>query len=178
MRPLLKSQWPKLRKCLLERNGLDCAGCGVTVPVSSKLHAHEEWKYLTDAQHPTALLITVTLVCWHCHHVEHWGVTKSLVAQGQLTKMALDDTIAHFCRLNNATCDDFLLHEVEATKEWEQLSKLDWQIDYGPFLGWVAATFNRDPLNDRDWSEEIERRWGNQVPPTMEELAQSLVPHR
>lgn len=171
MRKLMpRSQWRKLREALLDRHGLRCAICGAEAEESRTLNAHEEWVYDEASDPATARLTGVTLICWHCHHVGHWGVTKTLVAQGNLTQRAIDDTIAHFCRLNKATKKAFEAHEKQATKEWERRSQRKWRIDYGPFLPWVAATYEGDPLNSEPWSPELNQRWADAPIPSMIEI--------
>lgn len=171
MRKLLpQSQWRKFRKALIERQGQQCATCG---ELAARLNAHEAWQYDERAA-PMATLVNVSLVCWHCHHVEHWGVTKSLVAQGALTSAALQDTIDHFCRLNGVSREDFSLHEIEATKVWERRSQLSWRIDYGPFTGWVVKTFSRDPLNDIDWPKGVQGLWERKSTPSMIDIVNLL----
>ncbi len=174
MRRLMpQTRWAKFRKALIERQGQFCATCGKH-DESRKLSAHEKWQYVENGHMAIARLANVSLVCWHCHHVEHWGVTKTLVAQGHLTQRAIDDTIAHFCRLNNATEAAFMAHEKEATNDWSRRSGLQWRVDYGPFFSWVFATYARDPFNQRDWSAAITRKWGDREPPTMEEIVDDL----
>ena len=175
MRAVLpKSQWTKLRKAILERHGLRCTVCGKEEQESRKLHAHEEWLYNDEDDPPTARLVTISLLCWHCHAVEHWGVTKKLVAQGHLTERALTDTIDHFCRINGATFDDFASHEEQETRRWEDRSTRNWRIDYGPFLEWVAGAFPRDPLNECDWPAELGDFNGRDIPPSIDEYYETL----
>lgn len=175
MRALLpKSQWTKLRKAVLERQGLQCAVCGERAAESRKLQAHEKWDCDDSSSPSIAHLVTISLVCWYCHAVEHWGVTKTLVAKGQLTEQALTDTIAHFCRVNGATLDDFAKHEEQETRRWQERSSREWRIDYGPFLGWVAASFEHDPLNEIEWSSELGDFGGRDSPASLAEIVKAL----
>lgn len=174
MRAVLpKSQWSKLRKAVLERHGLRCMTCGKGEE-SRKLQAHEEWLYDESTEPATARLVTILLLCWHCHAVEHWGVTKNLVAQGHLTDRALTDTIEHFCRLNRVGVDDFIAHENQATELWQERSRREWRVDYGPFLEWMAGAYSRDPLNDINWPAELGDFSGRDIPPSIDEFYESL----
>ena len=177
MRALMSQHnWAKFRKALLECDGLTCRTCGKKEVESRKLSAHEEWQYDEETEPATARITDVALVCWHCHHVEHWGVTKSLVAQGQLMQSAIDDTIAHFCRLNDVERIDFDAHEEQATQDWTRRSARNWRVDYGPFLRWVFATFERDPFNDEEWPQSLKEKWAESPTPSTGDLIATLRP--
>ncbi len=177
MRALMSQHhWTKFRKALLENDGLTCRTCGKQEAESRKLSAHEEWHYDEETEPATARITDVALVCWHCHHVEHWGVTKSLVAQGQLKQSAIDDTIAHFCRLNDVGRIDFDAHEEHASQDWARRSARNWRVDYGPFLGWVVATFEQDPFNAEEWSQPVKLKWAECPPPSASDLVAVLRP--
>lgn len=177
MRKLMsQGQWAKFRKALLEHDGHTCRSCGKVEAESRRLSAHEEWHYAEDAVPATAFLADVSLLCWHCHHIEHWGVTKALVAQGQLTQRAIDDTIAHFCCLNAATMAEFLTHEERATNDWERRSALKWRVDYGPFVEWVVTKFSQDPFNEEPWPEALEAQWAEALVPSASQLITTLRP--
>lgn len=176
MRAVLpKSQWTKLRKAILERQGLRCSVCGKEEQESRKLHAHEEWSYEDDCRPAIARLVSISLLCWHCHAVEHWGVTKNLVAQGHLTERALTDTIEHFCRLNGADFDQFVAHEKEETERWQERSTREWRIEYGPYFEWVAGAYPGDPLNDCDWPKDLGGFSGRDIPPSIDEFYETLA---
>lgn len=177
MRELMSQrQWTKFRKALVEHDGLTCRTCGKVETESRHLSAHEEWQYDEEAEPATALLADVSLVCRHCHRIEHWGLTNNFVAQGRLTQRDMDDLIAHFCRLNNATKADFSAHEEQAMRDWTRRNGRKWRIDYGPFLEWVVATYEQDPFSDEAWSKELETRWAEAPTPSLNQLILVLRP--
>ena len=103
MRALVtRTEWKKLRVALLESQGIICATCGKEETLPRRVYAHEEWEYDESAEPAIAKITGVSLVCWHCHAIEHWGCTTSIVARGQLGQRAVDDSIEHFCRINRA----------------------------------------------------------------------------
>ena len=103
MRALMRrTEWRKLREALLDRQGVVCATCGKIETAPSRVYAHEEWEYDETTEPATTRIAGVSLVCWHCHACEHWGFTSLMTAQSVLPR-AVDDTIAHFCRLNGAS---------------------------------------------------------------------------
>jgi hypothetical protein len=69
-------------------------------PSLSRADPHEEWKYTTNGQSGVALLVGLKLVCWHCHAVEHFGGTGAKASSGEVPERAIEDTINHFCRVN------------------------------------------------------------------------------
>jgi hypothetical protein len=93
-----------------------------------------------------------------------------LVSRGNLTSRAIEDTIAHFCRLNGATESDFKAHQKEASGDRIRRCERKWRIDYGVFTEWAAKTFQRDPLNDEDWPVSISEAWTDEFIPTMQEI--------
>lgn len=167
---MTKTEWRKLRLALLERQGVVCSTCGKKESLARRLYAHEEWEYDESTKPAIAHIRGVSLVCWHCHACEHWGCTKSLVRSGALMAKAIDDTIAHFCRLNGATEADFKAHEADASKAWIRRCKRKWRIDYGVFTEWTAKTFQRDPLNDEPWPVAISSISQDGFRPTMAEI--------
>ena len=87
---------------------------------------------------------------------------------GALTTRAIEDTIAHFCRLNGASNKDFRAHELAAEKVWARRNSLEWRIEYGPFLDWVVAAYANDPLNATNWPADLQARAGRANPPDVE----------
>lgn len=128
-----KSRWGKIRLGLIQERGLRCQTCGKTETESKHIFAHEEWQYETTCSPAVAHLKGLTLSCWHCHAVEHFGATGNMVLSGELTPRAIEDTIEHFCRVNQVDRDAFRRHGAEARAEWTRLNKLEWVIDWGPF---------------------------------------------
>ena len=169
--------WRELRQALLAKNGLVCQSCGKMVEEAKKLHAHEEWRYMERSEPAVAWLWGVSMICFHCHAVEHPGVLNALIAEGQLTKRAQIDTDAHFQQVNGLTKRQMAARLRAAFKDFERRSSREWYIDYGPFASWMFARFERDPLNDLPWSENFQKRWGVEPDlPTMEQVVNGLKP--
>lgn len=132
-RAIPKSQWAKIRKKVIDERGLVCETCGKVAAESGKIFAHEVWEYVTSSDQAVAHLTGVVLSCWHCHAVEHFGGTGRMVGSGELSAEAIDDTIDHFCCVNNVDVSEFEKHLSEAKAEWVQLSELEWVVDWGEF---------------------------------------------
>jgi len=170
------TDWKRLRQALLERNGLVCSLCGKEVEESRQLQAHEEWVYLERVDPAVAWLWRVSLVCWHCHAVEHPGMLNALLKTGAVGERALTDTIDHYCQVNGETKRQWNAQLKRASKEFDRRSARNWYVDYGPFAEWVFLTFEEDPLNGGRWSEHFEKRWGGDRPlPTMEDIVQHFA---
>lgn len=170
------ADWKRLRQALLERNGHVCTLCGKEVEESSKLQAHEGWVYLERADPAVAWLWRVSLVCWHCHAVEHPGMLNALLKSGAVSERALTDTIEHYCRVNGETKRQWSAQLKRAQKEFDRRSALNWYLDYGPFAEWAFLTFEKDPLNGGEWPEHFEKRWSGDRPrPTMEVIVQAFA---
>ena len=170
-----KVYWKRLRQALLARQGATCSTCGKVETSPQRVYAHEEWAYYEAVDPAVAFLWRVSLVCWHCHACEHPGVVNSLISQGTLTDRARLDTIAHFCRLNNATEDDWKAHAAEAQRDWMRRSKRRWTFDYGPFTDWMAARFTCEPFTGEPWNPDLAAKWNNREPlPDIEEIVASF----
>lgn len=158
-----QTEWKHLRTKLLDLQGTICSGCGKVETATRRVYAHEEWEYFERVRSGTARLSSISLVCWHCHACEHWGCTNALVARGSLTRRAIDDTIAHFCRLNQVNEDGFRAHEAIAYTDWQRRSQMAWTIDYGIAEGWAVTNYERDPLNAKNWAQLQQKRWRDQT---------------
>jgi hypothetical protein len=136
---LTQTQWKKLRAGVLEERGLRCETCGKEEAESKRLSAHEEWEYDVSQTPAVAKLTEIKLSCWHCHAVEHFGAIGSMALGGELSAQAVDDTIAHFCRLNRVGIPEFEAHALEAFQKHDELSQLEWRVDWGQFAPMVEA---------------------------------------
>jgi hypothetical protein len=162
LRKVLKpSEWQNLRKRLLAERGSICQTCGLVLPVSSKVQAHEDWEYNVTADPAVAHLKGVLLSCWHCHAIEHFGVTTNLVRSGRLTHQAIDDTIAHFCKLNSSTPEEFEVHRKLVFERWESQNELNWIVDWGDFLDQIQAAFDVVPFSKpvKLSDLEVQKEW-------------------
>lgn len=123
-----RSVWDKLRKSIYQTTDHHCAVCGA----SGRLYCHEIWDY-DDTAH-VARLTGFRPICDACNAVTHWGRTSNMVKGGELRPTALEETIEHFCRVNNCSRETFEAHEKEAIARWRQRSKwTDWKIDWGAY---------------------------------------------
>lgn len=164
-----QTEWRKLRLALLDRQGVTCATCGKEETLPRRVYAHEEWEYDETTEPATARIVGVSLVCWHCHAVEHWGCTNAIATEHNLTR-AIEDTIAHFCRLNGATEDAFKAHAALAQQTWRRRSKRKWRVDYGIFTEWTVKAFKRDILNDTEWPDSLQNCWADGYLPSMDDI--------
>jgi hypothetical protein len=126
-------RWGKLRAAIMDHRGLKCESCGKRMRKRRRVYAHEHWSYLFWKHKGVAILEGIGLSCWHCHAVEHFGVTRTLVAQGILGPRAIKETIAKFCQVNRATRADFERHLRKSMAEWNRLSDKKWKVDWGKF---------------------------------------------
>ena len=132
-------RWTKLRKAIIAERGLSCEVCGVKLTQTKDAKAHEVWTYTHRGEKGIAKLERIELVCWFCHSCEHFALTQSLVAQGVLTEQAIWDTVAHFCKLNGTTDQQFECCRTAVMSEWQKLSAKRWRIDWGVFEPLLAA---------------------------------------
>lgn len=133
---LPRSQWDKIRKPVIEAQRGVCAVCNRP---TDKLSGHEEWNYDTSQTPAVAKLTGITATCGDCHRVEHFINTIALVSEGTLRREVLEETIAHFCRVNGVDEAAFKAHMDEAAARHESLSVLEWRIDWGEFAGQIEA---------------------------------------
>ncbi len=138
-RMLPKSRWQKIRHGLIQERGLRCQTCRKTEMQSKRIFAHEEWEYEATSSPAVAHLRGLTSNCWHGRAVQHFGATGNMVRSGELTAQAIEDTIEHFCRVNQVSRDAFNAHRAEARAEWTRFSKMKWKGDRGAFAALVIA---------------------------------------
>jgi len=132
LRKVMKqTQWRKIRANIIAERGMKCETCDKALEQSRDVKAHEDWEYDTSKDPAVARLTKIILSCWHCHAIEHFGATKNMVAKGQLTQRAIDDTVAHFCKINKATVEEFENHHNEVFARWSEMNELNWVVDWG-----------------------------------------------
>src|SRR5581483_8579243 len=109
--------------------------CGRTETNAKKIHAHEQWHYDTSTTPARAIVVGVELICGKCHAVEHFGRLRILYKRGEIGVEVLNDVIAHFCKTNGATVDEFLAHEDRVVTEWRKLCDIkEWVVDAARFV--------------------------------------------
>lgn len=125
------SKWRKIKKELLEKEGRKCWICGAE---DTRLEAHEFWEY--DDQRHVQKLVAIHHLCNMCHKVKHIGFwCHTPEGREGLKKAGLSrqDLISHFCKVNNCSVRDFLEHEREAFKIWQERSEYKWEQELGEF---------------------------------------------
>ena len=122
---LSRTQWRKLRESVIEERSLRCETCGQQQSEPRDIAAHEEWTYDTATAPAVAKLTGIHLSCWLCHAVEHFGATTNMVASGEVGRFAVEDAIAHFCRLNSIGRAEFEAHHNEAFAEWSRRNGME-----------------------------------------------------
>ena len=169
--------WRHLREALIAKDGLSCSSCGKVVELPRQLHAHEDWRYLERSEPAVAWLQRVSMICWHCHALEHPGVINALIAEGTLTERAREDNAAHVREVKGLTKRQHDARLRAAQKDFDRRNQRDWYIDYGPFQPWVYACYENDPLNEVPWSEHLKKRLGEEPEePTMASIVESFRP--
>lgn len=137
---LTQAEWSAIRKALIAERGSKCEvlNCGKEEADTSRIKAHEEWEYDTTQTPAIARVTGIKLCCWHCHAVEHFGLTGVMTLSGELPN-AFEDTVEHFCRLNGVGRDEFMAHALESFRRTAELSALEWRVDYGSYTAQVDA---------------------------------------
>lgn len=117
---LSRSEWDKVRKKVYADHNHLCGICGA----KSKLAAHETWHY-NDHSHVQTLTGMIAL-CTMCHHVKHIGLAELLHNEGKLDYARV---VAHFCKVNGCSVDDFLQHRQQAFDQWAERSQNVWEVN-------------------------------------------------
>jgi hypothetical protein len=136
---LTEWQWRKLRQQIISSFGLTCQLCEKQEIISKDICAHEEWEYEIQCSPAMAHLKGIGLCCRYCHAIEHFGRTRMMVLSGRIPVEIFEATVDHFCRVNGVTRDVFWAHVGEVNATWEELNKLNWVVDWGPFEQMVSA---------------------------------------
>lgn len=150
--------WRELRAVLLAASEMTCATCGKKVTEGKALKAHEEWVYFERVDPAVAWLRRVSLLCFHCHAVEHPGALHAMIVEGSVTDRARTDTIAHFCAVNGVPRRRWHMRLATATNAFRRRSEREWYVDYGPFTDWMLTRYALDPLNEAVWSDDLLHR--------------------
>jgi len=71
-----------------------------------------------------------------CHRVKHIGFWAHS-SEGKRILMSIglskEDLANHFCEVNGCAMDDFIKHEEQAFKIWNERSKIEWKQDFGKY---------------------------------------------
>jgi hypothetical protein len=118
------SAWGKIRKEIIEKSGNICAICGS----KGKLNCHEVWEY-NDKKHIQKLAGFLAL-CNLCHAVKHLGFAGLAASKNQ--GPSFDKLANHFMKINNCSRQDFIKHQKQAYKIWEERSHFEWNFDLTP----------------------------------------------
>jgi len=118
-----KKVWDKIRKEQYEEAGYKCEMCGI----SGKLHCHEIWEY--DDENHMQKLVGFIALCENCHMIKHAGF--SMHTPEGIRIYDRNSLIEHFCKVNGCSREDFIKHEKDAFKQWEERSKFEWEQGFG-----------------------------------------------
>ena len=118
-----KETWDKIRKEQYEKANHKCEIC----EASAQLHCHELWNY-DDESHVQKLIGFIAL-CENCHMIKHAGFSMHTLEGSKIYER--DKLIEHFCKVNSCRKEDFIKHENEAFKVWNERSKFKWKQDFG-----------------------------------------------
>jgi hypothetical protein len=128
-RLLPREVWNGIRKNIISKNGRKCQVCGET---SGTMNLHEIWEY-DDTKHIQKLAGFI-LLCRMCHHVKHIGLAGILANQG---KLDYGEVVAHFCKVNDCTEEEFEQHKSKAFEIWAKRSEHEWKQDFGKYKGLI-----------------------------------------
>lgn len=119
LRSLLnKEEWDKIRKACYKKANYKCEICGGK-GTAHPVECHETWDY--DEEKGVQKLLNVIALCPSCHQVKHIGLAS---INGKF-----DETIAHFCKVNESTKEEAQKHIAEAFDLWKKRSEKDWDLD-------------------------------------------------
>lgn len=153
-----QTRWYGLRRQIIEERGARCDTCGAHVEDSKRLHLHEEWHYDEEAKPPTVTLRGLSLSCWHCHAVEHFQMTRTLIRNGKLNPSAEAEVIAHFCTVNGCDEATFHAHQKEAQAVMSRRSDLHWRMDWGAYTDLVLERYTEIPQPGRLHKNDMTKR--------------------
>lgn len=124
-RMLPSEVWDSLRREVYSIADYTCVICGAT---DKRLHCHERWEY-NDKRH-VQRLAGLECICGDCHQVKHWGRTsKLLLDKGD--KWEADRLIAHFCKVNGCTREEFNSHKIRVGILVQRRSKEKYKVNFG-----------------------------------------------
>jgi len=89
-----------------------------------------------DGERRVQRLVAVHHLCGLCHKIKHigyWCHTEEGRRRLARAGLSREDLVAHFCRVNNCSREDFLRHEEEAFGVWAERSKHEWKQDFGEY---------------------------------------------
>ncbi|SRR5579875_1956833 len=120
-----QAAWDALRKQVYAHHHHRCGICGQT---NTRLECHEIWTY--DDEKYMQKLIGFIALCSLCHHVKHIGLAGMFAQEGRLD---YDRLIAHYCKVNECSPDDFYRDRETAFAQWRVRSQHPWQTDLSRF---------------------------------------------
>lgn len=125
------SEWRRIKEKIFEKEGRRCWICGKE---DTRLEAHEFWKY--DDKNHIQKLIAIHHLCAMCHRIKHigfWCHTQNGRERLEKSGLTKEDLVAHFCRVNNCSVEEFMAHERQAFRIWKERSKFKWKQDFGQY---------------------------------------------
>lgn len=125
-----QKQWDVLRRQCYRAWGCRCGVCGA----GGRLSCHEQG-HCNDEIYLQTLKGFIAL-CDLCHHCKHIGYAGILARQGQLD---FAQVVAHFCRVNACTEDEFEHTSDQAFAQFYRRSRHPWETDLGRFSPFVTT---------------------------------------
>lgn len=125
------SEWRKIKNEIFEREGHRCWICGKE---DRRLEAHEFWEY--DDKNHIQKLIAIHHLCDMCHRIKHigfWCYTQNGRETLKKSRLTKEDLVAHFCKVNNCSEEEFEDHEWKTFRIWKERSKYNWKQNFGQY---------------------------------------------
>ena len=125
------NKWKAIKKEIFEKEGKKCFICKQK---SHRYEAHEFWDY-NDENH-IQTLISIHHLCAMCHRVKHigfWAYSNEGIRILHSIGLTKDDLITHFCKVNECSVQDFIMHEEKSFRTWNERNKFEWKQDFGKY---------------------------------------------
>ncbi len=114
---LSKEQWDYIKKYVKSKSGGKCTVCGAK---SSRLDAHEKWRY--DGESATVILEDIIAVCRDCHNAIHMNRTL-LCGNGERAEN-------HYMAVNGASYAEYREALGKANEIQRKLNSIsEWKLD-------------------------------------------------
>ena len=124
-----QANWDIVRRATYAEYGNKCGICGA----SGRMEAHEIWEY-NDIENIQTLTGLIAL-CWDCHKIKHFGMSRILADRGELNLNLLVD---HFLKVNNVSLHEFHVHYQQAVAMHVHRSAQAWTQNWGPYQEYVT----------------------------------------
>ena len=118
-----RTKWDLIRKKIYQQANYTCEVCGINEQTyqgykKGWLHCNELWEFKDGKQ----ILTKLEAICRDCHLVKHFGYAN---ASNQTEK-----AFKHLLKVNEWDIETGNKYIEQQFKEWEERSKVDWEINY------------------------------------------------